>query len=198
MLNDDPLLAAFQRQQPKAPALVDIERRVRAQHWKRGLQRGVEAALSLAALALFAWATISGKAGPHVWVLMPFFLVFIPLIWALLLRDARGKARHAADAVSDFARLRLQQLRVTLRELWRAKQAARALLIYALIVFALAFGFGDAGWRAAANSLLLWSLIWALLSWLFVRRHRRRQLREYRALRRLLPSPRQSWSGGSG
>jgi hypothetical protein len=43
-------------------------------------------------------------------------------------------------------------------------------------------------WRSAALDLLLMALLWALLTWLFLRRQRPRLLREYRALRRLLPS----------
>lgn len=188
----DPLMQAFQRQQP-APGhkpLAEIEQRVRAQRRWRWLQRGTEILLSLAAIGVFAFALSGGQAGPHALVLLPFFAVFLPLIWWLVLRGPRRARQHAAAAVAEFARQRLGQLRSSLREAWLAKQAARALLIYALAVLALSYGLGEQAWRVAALDLLLMALLWAVLTWLALRHYRPRLLREYRALRRLLPSAR--------
>lgn len=187
MLSDDQLRAAFQAQRPERQQIVDIRARVRAQTWKRRIQRPLEAALSLFALAVFALSLSRGQGGPQLWVLLPFFAVFIPMIWWLVLRPARDKACYASGAVQDYARLRLNQLRENLREAWLARQATRALLLYSVIVVLLTGWLGAAEWRLAGATLLIWSLLWALGCWAVLRWYRPRQLREYRALRRLLP-----------
>lgn len=185
----DPFMQAFQQQRPTGrTALAEIEARIRGQRCWRRLQRGTEILLSLMALGVFAFALAGGSAAPAILLLLPFFAAYLPWIWWALLRGARRSQPSTEAAVAEFAAQRLAQLRSSLREAWLARQAARALLAYALAALALTHLLGDASWRSAALDLLLMALLWALLTGLFLRRQRPRLLREYRALRRLLPS----------
>jgi len=190
--SDDPLMQAFQRQQPAASRvrLEKIGIQVRAQRRWHALRRGLEILLSLAAVGFFAFRLFNGQLGPQDWVLLPFFAVFLPLIWLLILRGSRRKFSRATDAAADFANHRLAQLRANLREVWLARRAVHGLVLYAIAVFALTRWRGDAGWQEAGIYLLMWSLLWGLLAGLILRWYRPRLLREYRALRRLLPSAR--------
>lgn len=185
----DPLMQAFQQQRPAGRRpLAEIEARVRAQRRWRRLQRGTEILLSLLAIGVFAFVLAGGPAEPAILLLMPFFALYLPWIWWALLRGSRRSRQPVDAAVAEFAAQRLAQLRGSLREAWLARQAARALLAYALAALALTYLLGDGSWRSAALDMLLMALLWALLTWLFLRRQRPRLLREYRALRRLLPS----------
>jgi hypothetical protein len=185
----DPLMQAFHQQRPPGrTSLAEIEARIRAQRRWRRLQRGTEILLSLLAVGVFVFVLAGGPAEPAILLLLPFFALYLPWIWWALLRGARPLQPSTDAAVAEFAAQRLAQLRSSLREAWLARQAARALFAYALAALALTHLLGDVSWRSAALDLLLMALLWALLTWLFLRRQRPRLLREYRALRRLLPS----------
>ncbi|QDH71204.1 hypothetical protein [Marilutibacter alkalisoli] len=182
---DDDLKAAWQNEvRPTPPRqLTDRVRRHRQRH---RLQRGLEVVLTCVAVGVFGYALMSRTAGPTHWLLLPFFMVFLPVVWSVVLRAPAPRGGDASEAPQVYARLRLSQLRSGLRDLWLARRAAIALLAYALIALAVSWSFGDAVWRGAATTLLIYASGWLLATFAYSHRLRRRRLREYRSTRRML------------
>ena len=163
----------------------ELDRRVRRQRGRQRLLRTLEVALTLLAVLVFGHALVSGDAGPSHWLLLPFYLVFLPAAWVFILRAPRRSDRDVAESVQSYALLRIAQLRTGLRDLWFARASAWALLAYAIAASAVAWILGGDDWRAAGLTLLCASLAWiAGISW-FGRRRRRTLLREYRSMRSL-------------
>ena len=181
---DDMLKDAWQAQAvPAAQAL--LHRRVQRQRWRHRLLRALEVALTVIAVLVFGQALADGRLSPSHWLLLPFYLVFLPAAWAFILRAPRRSDRAVAESVQSYALLRIAQLRTGLRDLWFARASAWALLAYATAASAVAWILGGDDWRAAGLTLLCASLAWiAGISW-FGRRRRRTLLREYRSMRSL-------------
>ena len=146
----------------------------------------VELALTLVAVLVFGQALLSGRTGPSHWLMMPFFAVFLPIAWTIVLRAPRRQAGDVSERVSIYARLRLGQLRMGLRDLWLARRAAWALLGYAAVVNLGIWLPAVAHWRSAASLLLCVAVAWLVATVWLSRVLRRRWLREYRAVRRLI------------
>ena len=181
---DDMLKDAWQAQAvPAAQAL--LHRRVQRQRWRHRLLRALEVALTVIAVLVFGQALADGRLSPSHWLLLPFYLVFLPAAWVFILRAPRRSDRDVAESVQSYALLRIAQLRTGLRDLWFARASAWALLAYAIAASAVAWILGGDDWRAAGLTLLCASLAWiAGISW-FGRRRRRTLLREYRSMRSL-------------
>ncbi len=166
--------------------LAGLTARVRRQQRRRFIQRALEAMLTVAAIALFAHALISQAMAPVHWLLLPFFAVFLPTAWLLTLRGPRPDADAVTAPTNVYARIRLSQLKISLRDQWLARRAALGLLVYALLGCLGAWMFGDAQWRAAALWLLIYALAWLGASLLVTHRIGRRTRSEYLNLRGLL------------
>ncbi|NYZ62462.1 hypothetical protein [Luteimonas deserti] len=181
---DDLVRSAWQTAQPLSdpPALAARVRRHRRQ---RLLWRGVEIALTLAAIAILARPLLGAAATPAYWLVMPFYVVYLPAVWWLVVRNARPSPADATRDVRTYAHIRLSQLRASLREMRLARLATVALLGYAGLAATGAFVWGGAAWREAATTLLAAACACALATWWLSRGLGRRRLREYRAMRRL-------------
>ena len=163
----------------------ELDRRVRRQRARQRLLRALEVALTLLAVLVFGHALASGNAGPSHWLLLPFYLVFLPGAWLFILRGPRRAASGLAESAHDYARLRMAQLRTGLRDLWLARVAAWSLLGYSVAANVGTWLHGDADWQSAALVLFGLSLAWALGIAGYGSHRRRALLREYRALRSL-------------
>lgn len=164
----------------EGPALAA---RVRRHRWRQRLLRAVQGGLTLVAVVVLAGPLYAGDATPAAWLLAPFFAVYLPSAWVLLLRSPRPRAIDAACDARAYAQLRMSQLRAGLRDLWRARAVAWALLAYAACAVLAAAALGGAGWLAAALRLLAYAAAWAAATWWWSRRRRTSLLREYRAMR---------------
>lgn len=184
---DDMLKGAWQAETlPAKQARFDrLDRRVRRQRWRHRLLRTLEAVLTVVAVLVFGQALASGSVSASHWLLLPFYLVFLPVAWLFILRGPRRAASSLAESTRDYARLRITQLRTGLRDLWLARMAAWSLLAYACAASVAVWLFADADWRASALLLLGASLAWALGIAAYSRRRRVTLLREYRAMRNL-------------
>lgn len=186
MQTEEFLSETWRRQAPPAPLMRNIESRVARQRRSRLLQRGGEIALTLAVVAVFGGAAAARGMQPVHWLLLPFFLIYLPAGWFVVLRGWRARSEGLGENVSNYARQRLAQLRTGLRDLWLARKSAAALLLYASVALVLTLVLGDRAWRTAALLMLAYSAAWWFGTRWFVDRRCRRILREYRALRRLL------------
>ncbi|NZA25456.1 hypothetical protein H0E84_03595 [Luteimonas sp. SJ-92] len=185
-MNFDDLLKDAWQGQTHSAAQQDLTRRVRRRQLRLRLLRAVEVALTVVALVVFGRALLSGRIEPAHWLLMPFFLAFLPVAWAIVLRAPRRHAPDATASASSYARLRLAQLRTGLRDLWLARTAAWLLLGYAVVANVGAWLLAGQPWRDAGLALLVAAVAsLAATAWLN-RRLRQRWLREYRAVRRLV------------
>lgn len=183
---DDLLKEAWRAEtRPPAPA-PDLTRRVRRQQHRHRLQRAAEAALSLVAMVEFGRALASGRIEPSHWLLMPFFVAFLPLAWAIVLRAPRRHGRDASEQVSTYANLRLSQLRTGLRDLWLARATAWALLAYAVVANLGAWLLAGPDWRSAGLLLLAFAIAWLGATRWLSQTLRGRWLREYRSVWRLI------------
>jgi hypothetical protein len=181
---DDILKDAWQGEnRPATPA--QLTRRVHRHQWRHRLQRMVEIALTLVAVLVFGQSLMSRSIEPSHWLLLPFFVVFLPAAWTVILRAPRRRIEDVTENTRLYARLRLSQLRAGLRDLWLARMAAWALVAYAVVANAGVWLFGDASWRIAALTLMGFAMAWAAGTFWLARRLRRSRLREYRAVRRL-------------
>ncbi|MFC0679630.1 hypothetical protein ACFFGH_17470 [Lysobacter korlensis] len=185
---DDMLRDAWHHEAPH-PRLADLTARVLRQQRLRHAQRIGEVALTLAAALVFARAFASGAAGPGHWLLLPFFVVFLPVAWVFALRSRDGRNAVVAESMHDYARLRLAQLRLGLRDLSLARTAAVCLLGYATVAVVAAGWIGAPEWRSGAVALLAYASAWAAGTWWLSRRLRARWVAEYRSVRRLLSEP---------
>ena len=181
---DEQLSRSWQAE-TRTATTTELTKRINRQHLRIRAQRSVEVILTLVVVLVFGQALISRGLDPAHWLLLPFFAVFLPLAWTLILRTPRRASRDLTESTSIYARLRLAQLRTNLRDLWLARATARALLAYAFIANLLVWTTADASWRAAAGTLLVYALAWAIGTWWLNRRLRRARLREYRSVARL-------------
>lgn len=164
----------------------DLTRRIRRRQLRLRSLRAVEVALTVMAMLVFGKALLSGHVAPSHWVLMPFFVVFLPMAWVIVLRTPRLHASDATKSISTYARLRTAQLRTGLRDLWLARVAARLLLGYAVVVNVGVWLLADESWRDAALFLLLVAVASVGVTAWLSRVLRLRWLREYRAVGRLV------------
>lgn len=180
---DDLMQAAWQTEQPRDGAALVA--RVRRQRWRHRVWRSMEVALTLVAIAILVRMASGDASAPAYWLVMPFFVAYLPTVWWLLLRAPRPSATDATRDVRTYAHVRLSQLRSGLRDLLLARVAALGLLAYAGLATIGAFLLGDAGWHAAALWLLAYAGAWTVATFWLSQRRRALQLREYRAMRRL-------------
>jgi hypothetical protein len=180
---DDQLPQAFKGEVPLAAA-PDLARRVRQRRWRHRAVRTLEVLLTLAALAVFVPALVSGGMTTTHWLLMPFYVVFLPTVWVIALRMP-GRHADATRSGAIYAQLRMAQLRTGLRDLWMARAAAWALLWYSVLANLGVWVFGAAHWRADGLVLLLVAVGWLAGTLWLSATLRQRRLREYRAVRRL-------------
>jgi hypothetical protein len=167
------------------PAAPDLIRRVHRRRTRYRVQRVAEIALTLVAVLVFGQALASGSAAPSHWLLMPFYLVFLPMVWTIVLRTPRRRAEDLTERVGTYAHLRLSQLRTSLRDLWLARAATGALLAYALLANAGVWALADADWRSAGLQLLILASAGLVVSLRLRHTLRRRWLREYGAVLRM-------------
>lgn len=185
-MNFDELMKdAWQGQVPSAKQR-DLMRRVRRRQLRLRVLRAMEVALTVVAVLVFGQALLSGRVDPAHWLLMPFFVVYLPMAWAIVLRAPRRNATDATGSASTYARLRLDQLRAGLRDLWLARAATWLLLGYAVVTNSGLWLWAGDAWRGAGFALLVMAgaSLGATL-WLS-RTLRQRWLREYRAVQRLI------------
>ncbi len=182
---DDLLNDAWQGQTHSA-AQQDLTRRVRRRHRRLRLLRTVEVALTVIAMLVFGQALLSGRIDPAHWLLMPFYVVFLPMAWAIVLRAPRRRATDATGSASTYARLRLAQLRTGLRDLWLARTTAWMLLAYAVVANTGVWLLAGEAWRDAGLALMVMAVASLGATVWLSRTLRQRWLREYRAVQRLI------------
>jgi hypothetical protein len=182
---DDLLKDAWQGQTHSA-IQQDLTRRVRRRQRLLRVLRTTEVALTVIAVLVFGQALVSGRVDRAHWLLMPFFVVFLPMAWTIVLRSPRRHATDATGSASSYARLRLAQLRTGLRDLWLARTTAWLLLAYAFVANAGAWLLAGEAWRSAALALLVMAVASLAATIWLSRRLRQRWLREYRAVQRLI------------
>lgn len=181
---DKLMQSAWQTARPPADAAA-LAASVRRTRWHRRLRRCLEVVLTLAGITLLARPLFGGATTPAYWLVMPFFVAYLPTVWWLLLRDTQPSPADAAQSVRIYAQTRLTQLRAGLRELRIARIAAIGLLAYATVAAISAFAMGDPAWQAPARDLLAYAAVCALGTLWLSRWQGRRRLGEYRAMRRL-------------
>ena len=182
---DDDLRNAWLAEQGR-PDTGKLTARIRRHRRRHGLMRALEAILTCVAIGVFGYALGSRSANAAHWLLLPFFAIYLPAAWIILLRKARPQAGHSSEAPQDYARIRMSQLRTSLRDLWLAHCIALFLLGYAAIAVAVTTLFGDTEWREVAMLLLACAAAWMGITFVFGRRLRRLRLREYRSAMRML------------
>ncbi len=182
---DDQLAQAFKGEAP--PTLApDLARRVRRKQWRQRALRTLEVLLTLVAVLVFVPALVRGDMTATHWLLMPFYAVFLPTAWVIALRKLGRRGDDVTRSAGIYAHLRMSQLRTGLRDLWLGRAAAWALLAYSVLANVGIWAFGAGDWRGDGWLLLLAAVGWlAGTRWLSAR-WRRRWLREYRAVRRLV------------
>ncbi|RNF86231.1 hypothetical protein [Montanilutibacter psychrotolerans] len=158
---------------------------MRRHQLRHRLQRAIEIALTLAAVLVFGRSLMTGSIEPSHWLLLPFFVVYLPIAWAFVLRVPRQRNDDVTENTRLYAQLRMAQLRVNLRDLWLARTSAWILVVYAFIANTGVWLIGGASWQRAALTLLGFALAWGAGTLWFVRKLRRTRFREYRAVRRL-------------
>lgn len=181
---DKLMQSAWQTARPPADAAA-LAASVHRTRWHQRLRRCLEIALTLAGITLLARPLFGAATTPAYWLVMPFFVAYLPTVWWLLLRNTQPSPADAAQSVRTYAHTRLTQLRASLRELRIARIAAIALLAYAIVATISAFVSGGSAWQAPARDLLAYAGGCALATLWLSRWQGRRRLREYRAMRRL-------------
>jgi ABC-type spermidine/putrescine transport system permease subunit I len=104
---------------------------------------------------VFDHALANAGMTPTQWLLMPFYVAFLPIAWAIPLRAPRRQSADATERVCIYAHLRLSQLRTGLRDLWWARATAWVMLVCALAANFTAWLMADASWRSDALVLLV-------------------------------------------
>lgn len=168
------------------PDMAKLTARVQRHRRRHGLMRVLEIALTCGAIVVFGHAFGTGSATSAHWLLLPFFAIYLPAAWIMLLRKARLQDGHSSKAPQDYARHRMFQLRTSLRDIWLARRFALFLLGYAAVAVAVTFFLGDVEWQEVARALLICALAWTGATFLLSRLLRVRRLREYRSARRML------------
>lgn len=182
---DERLEQAWKGGAPSAPP-PDLVRRVRRRRWRYRALRALEVILTLAAFLVFVPALFNGGMSASHWLLMPFYAVFLPTVWFIALRKPGRRAEDASRSGSAYAKLRMAQLRIGLRDLWLACAAAWALLGYSVLANLGIWLLGATHWRTQGVVLLVGAVGWLLGTLWLGAIFRRRWLREYRAVRRLV------------
>lgn len=182
---DEPLRELWQRQQPPQADAHYLFERVRRQRRAVIVRRTVEVALTLMAVAVLGWPMWNGNLEPAHWLLIPFFSVFLIVIWTILLKQQLGRKPAVSESAAVFARQRKRQLLDSLKNLSLAERGALALFIYAAVAFAGGYLLGDSAWKFATSFLLAYSGCWYFATRWLVPRKRRALWREYRAVRRM-------------
>lgn len=152
------LQSAWQAETGESVMLESLTRKVRRQRRRKQLQRVAAILLTLAAIVIFVHALLSQTMGPAHWVLLPFFVVFLPTVWSLTLRAPRQDATELTVPTNAYARVRIAQLRSSLRELRIAKRTAQALFAYSVAVNAAIWWSGNPEWIRVSLALLAYSL----------------------------------------
>lgn len=181
---DDALKTAWQGETRHGEP-TDLTRRVHRQRQRHRLKRTLEVTLTLLAVLLFGHALLGGGTRPSHWLLLPFYLVYLPMAWAFILRAPRPSRADVTETAHVYAHLRLSQLRTTLRDLYLARAAAWSLLAYAVVANAGVLAFGDHAWRDPGLLLAGVATVWLGITLWFTRTRRRSALREYRVMKRL-------------
>lgn len=181
---DDQLAQAFKGEAPTTAA-PDLARRVRQRRWRHRAMRTLEVVLTLAAVAVFVPALVSGGMTATHWLLMPFYAVFLPTVWVIALRKPGRRADDVTQSAGIYAHLRMSQLRTGLRDLWLARATAWALLGYSVLANVGIWVLGATHWRTDGWVLLLVAVGWMAGTLWLSATLRQRWLREYRAVRRL-------------
>lgn len=184
-IDDDALRALWQRQQPPSGYADALARKVQRHRRIEKVRRAIEAAVTVAGVALLAWPVADGRLSPGQWLLIPFFSVFLVASWAILLRPQADQRVAAHEPAAVYVSLRKQQLRNRLRHLKLASAAALGLLGYALISVIACYLVGTAAWQDAALRLAAWAIAWALGTRWLVRRQGVALGQEYRRLARI-------------
>lgn len=182
---DEELSNAWHAEQGR-PDPGKLTARIQRHRRRHGSMRALEIVLTCAAIGVFGYAFGSGSTTAAHWLLIPFFAIYLPAAWIILLRKARLQEGHSSEMPQDYARIRMSQLRTSLRDLWLARRIALFLLGYAAAAAAATIFLGDDEWREAATVLLGCALAWTGITFLLGRRLRARRLREYRSARRML------------
>ena len=181
---DERLRALWQGQRLPAVPAAQLLARVQRHQRRLRLQRVLEAAISLIAVAWFIAIFLHRPFAPVEWLLLPYFSTFLVVAWSFNLRH-RPRRQAVAENTQVYAGLRLAQLRARLRELQLVRRSAQWLLGYALAALLLALFRGTPDWHRATLSLAVTAVFWLLGCELIARHWSRRCRREYRALRRL-------------
>jgi hypothetical protein len=184
---DERLRALWQGQPLPRVSTQELFAQVRRHRRWLLLQRALEAALTLAATVWFAAILWLRPYTPIEWLLIPYFSVFLVVVWSLNLRRTHPHAA-AAESVQIYADLRRRQLRARLRELRLAQCCTDALVAYAIAALLATALWADAEWFGAARHLAVAAVLWWVLCGLYLRRVRARSQREYRAMKRLSKS----------
>lgn len=185
-MNFDDLLKAAWHSERQSASQRELTRRVVRQRMRLRVRRGIELALTAAALLVFGRSLLSQSMGPAHWLTLPFFALYIPIAWAIILRAPRRRAWDASERADVYARRRLSQLRASLRDLRFAGAAAGVLFVYAVAANAVVWWLADDRWREAGVILLIAAGACLLATWALIVLSRRRVLLEYRAVRRLV------------
>ncbi len=180
------LQSVWEAETGESVLLDSLTRKVRRQRRRLQLRRVAEILLTLAAIIVFAHALLSQTMSPAHWVLLPFFIVFLPTVWTLILRAPRQDATELTAPTNAYARVRIAQLQSGLRELWIANRTAQALFAYSVAFNVATWWFGDPEWIRVGLGLLAYSMIWLGASLLFARTMGRRREEERRNLLSLL------------
>lgn len=182
---DDLLKDAWQGQ-ARAAAQQELTGRIRRRRQRLRFMRAMGVMLMVIAVLVFGEALLRGRREPVHWLLMPFFIVFLPMAWAIVLRAPRRHAMDATGSAGAYARLRLAQLRTGLRDLWLAGASAWALIAYAAIANAGARLLAGDAWRSAGLAPLVMAIACLGATLGLGRLLCRHWWREHRAVRRRL------------
>lgn len=182
---DKELRSLWQSQSIPAVSIDELAARVRRHRRRLVLWRAGEAALTLFAVVALGKPLVDGEMTPVHWLLLPFFTVFLVVVWSVQLRRTERVPTTVSESVAVFARSRASQLRGSMRSLALTERSAWALLIYAAVAGSMAMLLGGGEWRIAGVWLLAWSALWCAGSRWWCARSRPRILAEYRRMRRL-------------
>ncbi|WP_394001261.1 hypothetical protein ACF3M1_12925 [Luteimonas sp. WGS1318] len=181
---DDLLRNAWQAARPSTDSAALIQR-VRRHRLRLRLRRSLEIALTLGAVVMLLRPLAGAAVTPAYWLVMPFFAVYMPAAWWLLLRAPQARGDAATLDVATYAQVRLSQLRAGLRELRIARVTAVVLLVYALAAMAVTTVMDAVAWQSAAGDLLIYAGACAVLTYGISYTRCRRYRAEYRGMRRL-------------
>lgn len=187
-IDEQDLSALWQQQQPPTGLAQTLTARINRHRRAAAVRHFVEVTLTIAGATLLLWPGGDGSLSPNQWLLIPFFAVFLVVSWTLIVQQRLTRRVAASEPVAVYVRLRLLQLRGTLRDLRLLSGSAIALGSYGLLVLMVVYVIGADAWLDAAIRLVAWSSLWGAGTWVLVTRRRRMTLCEYRAVRRVASS----------